>query len=355
MLKKNLALLIVCSLLVMTMVLVFKPAYSAGATIFVDPVSTTAIVGHDYTVYIKVEGVADLYAYEFQLNYDKNKIDLTFADLVAGGLNTPVQVFQNVTDEVTGHLWFAVSTTYPTLTGVNHTTAGAIFEMHFHAITAGNSTLHLSGAILSDSTGTAYTPLTTTDGSIDVYNLDLTVTNITIDDLGCQLYKNDMDSAGNPYYYPVEVTVHNTGGLAAGAFHVRLEVYYVTGSSLEAQQEIALGGLAASADVVVNFTTLFHPTNTRYYRLTAIADSQNEVVEDNEANNQLVQDNIPVTVYGDVNGDHVVNILDGVRISLAWGATPSDGWWNIKADLDHNGVINILDATRASLHWGETW
>jgi len=68
----------------------------------------------------------------------------------------------------------------------------------------------------------------------------------------------------------------------------------------------------------------------------------------------LNKENVKATIMGDLNGDGVVDILDGVRISLAWGATPSDGWWNIKADLNHNGVVDILDATRASLHWGET-
>jgi len=46
--------------------------------------------------------------------------------------------------------------------------------------------------------------------------------------------------------------------------------------------------------------------------------------------------------------------LDGVRISLAWDSVSGNGWWNIKADLNHNGVVSILDAARASIHWGET-
>ena len=357
MLKKSVALLTICSLLAMSMVLVLRPAYAADPEIFVDPVSTTAVVGHEYIVYIKVLGVSDLYGWEFQLNYDKNKLDLTYAALATGGLNDTggLNTFSSITDEATGHLWWAVSSIYPA-TGIDHTAAAAIFEIHFDAIAAGYSALDLSGAILSDSNGNAYA-LTTTNGSIAVYNIDLTVTKIQIDDLGCQLYKNDIDNDGNPYYYPVEVTVHNTGGLDAGAFHVKLEVYYKTGASLEAEQELAVdAGLAAGADIIVNFTTLFHPMNTKYYKLTATADSRNEVVEDNEANNQLVQDDIPVTVYGDVNGDHVVNILDGVVISKAWDAIRgTDAWYDIKADLSHNGVVDILDATRASLHWGETW
>jgi hypothetical protein len=62
-----------------------------------------------------------------------------------------------------------------------------------------------------------------------------------------------------------------------------------------------------------------------------------------------------VTVMGDMNEDKTVNILDGVKLSLAWTGTPGDSQWNVAADLNHDNVINILDGTRMSIHWGEHW
>ena len=93
---------------------------------------------------------------------------------------------------------------------------------------------------------------------------------------------------------------------------------------------------------------------TGFYRLIVTVDSRNNVEESNESNNALTKENVKVTVIGDLNGDSVVDILDGVRISLAWDSVPGNGWWNIKADLNHNDEVSILDAARASLHWGET-
>jgi hypothetical protein len=183
---------------------------------------------------------------------------------------------------------------------------------------------------------------------------DLTVSSITVFDLGCSIYKNDTDALGNPYYYPVEVHIANTGDFDASAFYVKLEVYWINGSMTEISEEIPVSSLTQGTATTVNFFSLFNPMQTGYHRLTATVDSRNEVVESNETNNALVQDNIRVTIIGDLNNDGVVNIFDGVQLSLAWYATPSDAWWNIKADLNHNGVVNILDATRASIHWGET-
>ena len=75
-------------------------------------------------------------------------------------------------------------------------------------------------------------------------------------------------------------------------------------------------------------------------------------MEGNEANNDLILDNVKVVSIGDINGDGLVNIVDAVVIAHAWDATPSDGHWNVKADLNHDGVIDVFDATKLSLNWG---
>jgi hypothetical protein len=332
--------------------------YSVGAEemsgppgILVSPATTLAPLGSDYTVYINVTNVIDLYAWELQLNYNPAILDLTSTAIVAGGLNEPTQTFYSLTDEIAGHLWWAVSTTYPAITGISYA-EHAIFRMTFHTIGVGTSNIELYGTYLSYSNSSEITH-TVANGSVTVNAPDLTVSSITVLDLGCSIYKNDTDVLGNPYYYPVEVQITNIGNSDAAAFYVKLEVYWTTGSLTEASQEILVSNLAQGATSTVNFTSLFHPMQTGYYRLNVTVDSRNNVEESNESNNALTKENVKVTVIGDLNGDSVVDILDGVRISLAWDSTPSNLWWNIKADLNHNGVVSILDAARASLHWGE--
>jgi hypothetical protein len=348
--RKFIAILALALLLVMPLASTPRSNADPSTEIKVDPASTTAILNNDYVVYVKIKDVTDLYGWEFQLSYDHTVLHLTSDSIVSGGLNEPTQTYQQLTDDANGHLWWAVSTKYPTVTGINYTDHN-IFEIHFHTIGTGTSVLTLNGTILSDSHGNEITA-TATSGSITVYQKDLTVTNINVDNLGCSIYANDMHADGSTYYYPVEVTVHNTGNLDAEAFHVKLEVIY--NSADESQGELNVSSLTAGADAVVNFTAVFHPTNTGTYTLKATVDSQNEVVESDETNNVLQSGAVTVTVIGDINCDHRVNILDAVAISLAFDATPSDSRWNIKADLNHDGVIDVLDATRIGLHWGET-
>ena len=320
--------------------------------ILVSPTTTDAAIGHDYTIYINITNVADLYAWEFQLSYNKNMLDLTSTSIVSGGLNEPTETFYSLTDETTGHLWWAVSTRFPTTSGITYA-EHAIFQITFHTIGLGSSNLSLYGTFLSYSNGSEIVH-TVVNGSICVSGSDLTISTITILDHTCSIYANDIDAANATYYYPVEILVLNTGAVDAGSFYLRLQIYYVTGSTLEAEQELFVSGLAHGSNTIVNFTGLFHPLHTGYYRLTAIVDSRNEVTEADETNNALVKDDVKVTMMGDVNNDGVVDIIDGVVMSLAWGAVSTDPWYDIKADIDHNGTVNILDATRAGLHWGET-
>jgi hypothetical protein len=62
---------------------------------------------------------------------------------------------------------------------------------------------------------------------------------------------------------------------------------------------------------------------------------------------------ISVRPRWDVNGDHVVNILDLALVGNHWGETGVPGW--IPEDVNADGVIGILDFATLGLHWGETW
>jgi len=55
----------------------------------------------------------------------------------------------------------------------------------------------------------------------------------------------------------------------------------------------------------------------------------------------------------DLNGDHVCNIGDVVKVGLHWGETGDDGW--IPEDLNSDGIINIGDVVVVGLYWGDTW
>jgi hypothetical protein len=329
--------------------------------IYVSPANiSNAVTNNDYTVNITVANVSDLYAWEFQLNYSATILKVVSYSVVSGGLNTPIQWFEN--SSTPGHLWVAVSTTYPNETGITYADH-AIFQIVFEAIGKGTSSLMLYGDILADHNGNAITH-NTVGGSITVGTLDLTVTSVVVLNNGCSIYANDTyggrsPKSGQPYYVPVNVTIHNTGNMAAGPFNVSLAAIWLTGGNLsDGYGELRVTSLAANTSSTLQFTTVFHPTHTHYYELIAIVDCHNQVVESNKSNNVYYYkpgSGIKVTVIGDINGDGVVNILDAVTIAEAWGSTPSSPNWNIRADINHDGSVDIYDGVRIGLNWGKSW
>ena len=345
----------------MTFALVpMMPTKAADTQMKVVPTISNALIGQEYTVFINVTDVTDLYAWEFQLTYDPLILDLTYNDTVLGGLNTPTHTFKDSTNEASGHLWWAVSTTYNTTSGISYGDH-AIFEMHFKALATGTSDLVLSDTILADSNANSITH-TTVDGEIGVGTLDLVVTAIEICNMYANetwthsIYKDDTYANTSTFYYKVNVTVQNTGTSSAGSFNVTLKVYYDAG--LESSGKMNVAGLAGSATEELTFTSVFHPTqtgNAGRYSLKATVDSDNAVSEDNELNNDKTKNDFVVTVMGDINGDKKVNILDGVKLSLAYTGTPGSTQWNDAVDLNHDNAVNLNDAIRISIHWGETW
>ncbi|MCS7124414.1 MAG: cohesin domain-containing protein [Candidatus Bathyarchaeota archaeon] len=331
-----------------------------GTKIIIVPSSIEIIRGQESTVYINVTNVEDLYAWEFQLTYNPLILDLTSCAIVPNGLNEPTQTFYSLTDEVNGLLWWAVSTTHPTREGISYE-SHAIFEIRFKAVNAGTSPLTLRGTILSNSQAQPIEH-TTYSGVIYVKTLDLVVTSIKILNKHANeiwmhsIYANDTWADGAAYYYPVNVTIKNTGTLVAANFKVKLEVYY--GTSLKASAEKEVITLEGGASKELTFHNLFHPTKTGdlgAYILKATVDSENTVIEDDETNNQLLKMDFMVTIMGDINRDRKVNILDGVILALAWTGKPGDPQWNTAADLNHDDEINILDGTRMGLNWGKSW
>jgi len=57
----------------------------------------------------------------------------------------------------------------------------------------------------------------------------------------------------------------------------------------------------------------------------------------------------------DVNQDGVVDIIDVVIVTLAYGSTPQSPKWDPRADIDKNGVVDIVDMATISAHYGEQY
>jgi Dockerin type I domain/Cohesin domain len=91
----------------------------------------------------------------------------------------------------------------------------------------------------------------------------------------------------------------------------------------------------------------------------AFLDLYETVLADNQAMNIIhATSDAAVTIHvilvADLNGDGVVNILDVVKLALAYGTTPSDPNWNADCDLNNDGIINILDLVIIATNYGRT-
>ncbi len=58
-------------------------------------------------------------------------------------------------------------------------------------------------------------------------------------------------------------------------------------------------------------------------------------------------------IFGDVDGNGVVDGLDLAAVLSAWECVPGDPLWNPAADLDGNGVVDGLDLTEVIANWTE--
>jgi PKD repeat protein len=62
---------------------------------------------------------------------------------------------------------------------------------------------------------------------------------------------------------------------------------------------------------------------------------------------------ISVSLFGDINFDGQVNIVDITIVATAFGSEPETPTWNPKADLNKDGTVNIVDITLVAKEYGK--
>ena len=89
------------------------------------------------------------------------------------------------------------------------------------------------------------------------------------------------------------------------------------------------------------------------YTISAVVDAVPG--ETDTADNTLVGSTVTVTIPGDVDGDHDVDIYDIVAMAGAYGSHAGDPVYNPNYDIDSDGDIDIFDIVVAASHYGESW
>jgi parallel beta-helix repeat protein len=74
---------------------------------------------------------------------------------------------------------------------------------------------------------------------------------------------------------------------------------------------------------------------------------------DNQDRYPLMRPWSSFVLYGDVNGDGTVNILDVILVSKAFGTSEGDLNFDPSSDLNQDGRINVLDMILVAKHFGQ--
>jgi hypothetical protein len=119
------------------------------------------------------------------------------------------------------------------------------------------------------------------------------------------------------------------------------------------------GSISPSGAVLVNYgeSQTFIITASPGYRISDVmVDGSSIGVVGSHTFTSVVADHTIAASFlptWDLNGDHICNIGDVVRVGLHWGETGDPGW--IPEDVSPNGVINIGDVVVIGLYWGQSW
>jgi parallel beta-helix repeat protein len=87
------------------------------------------------------------------------------------------------------------------------------------------------------------------------------------------------------------------------------------------------------------------------YTLKALASTVPN--EANTTNNEFVDGQVKVRIFGDVNGDGTVEMLDFFELSNAYGSYPTHPRWDAACDLDQDGTVEMLDFYLVGQNFGK--
>jgi len=192
----------------------------------------------------------------------------------------------------------------------------------------------------------------------DTYTVTLTVTDddggfgidtLTVTVLEAEFYDvaviDGALSASEGYWtwtIQINVTVRNNG---AEIVSFNVTTYFLNSFSWYEMGTQTVTNLLAGENTTLSFNwTLAGLTEGKNYTVKANA-TLLYGVDSNLGDNEKVDGQVTVRMWGDVNGDGAINILDLKLVKLAYSGSIDE----LFADLDGNGVVNILDLKKMKL------
>jgi hypothetical protein len=115
---------------------------------------------------------------------------------------------------------------------------------------------------------------------------------------------------------------------------------------------VHLPSLPAGASITLTFAWNTAGLASRH-NYTISADATLVPFEYNITNNVLVDGKVNVRLFGDINGDGIVDVSDISAVTGAFGSYPGRPNWNPACDLDQNNVIDVSDVAAVCANFGK--
>ena len=289
-------------------------------TIWVDPEKTACLsIGETFVVDLLVNvtsptspGGTGMFGFEYKFNWDTSVIDAnatSFTYHVPSGWAPPNGFLVKDDWTVPGRHWFS----YTSLTGGPFTGVMSLGTYTFEVVGDGSSSLGIQDVKIVDNTATVFiTDVSPGAGTVlnGVYCPEALQYQLTIDVIG----NGTTDPAPGSYQY-------NEGTM------VSVDAIPDSGWILDHWE---LDSVDVGAEDPYEVTMNINHT------LTAV----------------FVEFVVP-PVVGDINGDGIVDIYDGVIIGTAYSTRPGDPLWNPEADLYNDEFIDIQDVVLWALDFGK--
>jgi len=303
------------------------------AKLAIDPpqiIDPTLVPPATFMINVTIADVRGLYGYQFNLTFNPS-ILICLQLQIQDVLNETHYIPNQNIDNLKGFIFTNV-TYYPPAVPLDVNSPTPLVTVKFRVKAIGGTNLTLTDTHLVDSTGQ---PITHEDHNGYFQSLIVDIGVLAISASPSAIFKGKSTN--------VTVTVTNEGNSTQS---FTLNIYFNTTLMVTMNITSLVANTNATVTVAVNTSTII------WGKYVLSAQVPPLPYETHTADNNLTDGIVNVKVPGDLNGDGVVDILDAILLSIAYGSSPATPNWNPDADLNGDNVVNILDAILLGNYFG---
>ncbi len=168
----------------------------------------------------------------------------------------------------------------------------------------------------------------------------------TVRDLAVISAATEKSIVGQGYEFVIWVTVENQGTYTESFLVTAYADAIVIGSSSAVTLARRTSGTVAVGGSTLGLIHGDYTINAFAVPVPGEADT---------GDNWLSDGTVTVTIPGDINGDHIVDVYDMYDLGQAYGSNPKTSNWNPHADINNDYLVDSTDLVTLNQNYGESW